>query len=77
MLTVILVKVFEEPVRQSIQEETTSQSRELATSTWRSLYGYPISVIEIRGRRNFSMLKIVLPCIFFGKKPTRPDTASG
>ena len=41
MLTVILVKVFEEPLRKSIQEETTSQSRELATSTWRSLYGYP------------------------------------
>ena len=77
MLTVILVKVFEEPVRKSILEETTSQSRQLATSTWRSLYGYPISLIEIRGRRNFSMFKIVYHVFFFCKKPTRPDTASG
>lgn len=41
MLTVILVKVFEEPVRKSILEETTGQSRDLAASTLRSLYGYP------------------------------------
>ena len=42
MLTVILVKVFEEPVRKSILEETTSQSRELATST-----GDPPTVIQV------------------------------
>ena len=64
MLTVILVKVFEEPLRKSIQEETTSQSRELATSAWRSLYGYP-SLSEYGEEETFSVLKIVLPCIFF------------